>query len=162
MYIWLCKQRGEDMDKTIKDLAKEIGVSVQAVHQAKNKLLENETLKKKGNAFVLNPRQQAIIKSSFKTDDKEIPSSNLNESLNILKSELSTLKQYNQVLSNELDTKNKQIEQLHILLLKEKEVKQLPENIADDLEPEARKASVYKREESPKKRKWYEIFTKKE
>lgn len=128
------------MHKTVKELSNEIGVSLQAVHQAINKLLEKETLEKKGNAYILNPIQQAIIRDNFKIEKEKPssisssnPSSTLSNLVDTLKSELdmknqriqelqeqvkasskpsSTLREYIDTLKDELDTKNNQIESI--------------------------------------------------
>lgn len=103
------------MDKTITEVAKELSVSRQAVHQAVDKLLDKKKLNKKGNTYLLNPNQQKVIMGSFEKPVDEELSSELSSNL------INTLQSQNNLLSKELENKNKQINELHILLLKEKE-----------------------------------------
>lgn len=103
------------MDKTITEVAKELSVSRQAVHQAVDKLLDKKKLNKRGNTYLLNPKQQKVIMESFEKPVEEELSSDLSSNL------INTLQSQNDLLSKELENKNKQINELHILLLKEKE-----------------------------------------
>lgn len=135
------------MYKTITELSKDIGVSRQAVHQAIDKVLDKDSLNKKGNAFILNDKQQAKVKKYFNIEDTE-PSSK----------ESSELSRTLQIFTTELEVKNKQIEQLHkqiselhILLLREKENNILPEGKDSNIKEVAP-------EKEPTKRKWYQIF----
>lgn len=107
------------MDKTITEIAKELSVSRQAVHQSIDKLLDKKKLNKKGNTYLLNPKQQKVITESFqKPLEEELSSKLSSESSSNL---INTLQTQNDFLSKELENKNKQINELHILLLKEKE-----------------------------------------
>lgn len=138
----------KDMYKTITELAKELSVSRQAIHQAIDKLLDKDKLDKKGNSFILNEQQQAIVRSDFNHDDNE-PSSKTSK--NISTDLIITLQEHNAFLIKELENKNKQINELHILLLKEKDTLKLTdhEETPSDEEPI---------EQEPKQRKWYDIF----
>ena len=135
------------MYKTITELSKDIGVSRQAVHQAIDKVLDKDSLNKKGNAFILNDKQQAKVKKYFNIEDTE-PSSK----------ESSELSRTLQIFTTELEVKNQQIKQLHkqiselhILLLREKENNTLPEGKDSNIKE-------VDPEKEPTKRKWYQIF----
>lgn len=113
------------MDKTISQIAKELSISRQAVHQAIDKLLDKKKLNKKGNAFVLNTKQQEVLIKYFNKesdDDSSRTSSESSSNLTI------ALQRQNEFLMRELEIKNQQINELHILLLKEKEKHILIEN----------------------------------
>lgn len=141
------------MHKTITELSRELSISRQAIHQVIDKLLDKKTIQKKGNAFILNTKEQRIITDYFIDDSKESSSSKSSSDLT------SVLQQQNEFLMKELENKNKQIEELHILLLKEKDIKQLPENI-EASENKKQSQEIYK-ETKKQSKKWYEIFTKK-
>lgn len=103
------------MDKTITEIAKELSVSRQAIHQSVDKLFDKDKLNKRGNSYLLNPKQQKVIRESFQKPLEKEMSSELSSNL------INTLQTQNDLLSKELENKNKQINELHILLLKEKE-----------------------------------------
>lgn len=103
------------MNKTISEIAKDLSVSRQAIHQSLDDLLDKKKLKKRGNTYLLNPSQQRLIIEYFQKSSDEELSTNLSTNL------ITTLQSQNELLSKELDSKNKQINELHILLLKEKE-----------------------------------------
>ena len=107
------------LDKTITEIAKELSVSRQAIHQSIDKLLDKEKLKKRGNSYLLNPKQQKVIIESFQKPLEEELSSKLSSELS--SNLINTLQTQNDFLSKEIENKNKQINELHILLLKEKE-----------------------------------------
>lgn len=141
------------MHKTISELAKESQVSRQAIHQAIDKLLDKSKLNKKGNSFILDDQQQAIIRDSFTIKGEGPSSKSSSKSSNNSSSELTTtLQQQNKFLIQELENKNKQINELHILLLKEKEEPKFLELIDQE-------ESI--KDQEPKKRKWYDRFKRK-
>lgn len=113
------------MDKTISQIAKELSISRQAVHQAIDKLLDKKKLKKKGNAFVLNTKQQEVLIKYFNKESDDESSRTSSESSSNL---TIALQRQNEFLMRELEIKNQQINELHILLLKEKEKHILIEN----------------------------------
>lgn len=136
------------MYKTVTEIADELSISRQAVHQAVDKLLDKRNLRKKGNAFMLDSREQGLIYEYFNHRPKDTASSSSSESSSRSSSSLITsLQQQNEFLMQELSAKNKQISELHILLLKEKESYKL-------LEAEAETAAT----SEPKKKKWYHFF----
>lgn len=125
------------MDKTITEIAKELSVSRQAVHQSIDKLLDKDKLNKKGNTYLLNPKQQKVIMESFQKPLEEELSSNLSSKLS--SNLINTLQSQNDFLSKELENKNKQINELHILLLKEKENNLLLISEKEEIEVETKK-----------------------
>lgn len=138
------------MYKTIKELADEMSISRQAVHQALDKVVDKEKLNKKGNAFILNSREQKLIFDFYKFSPEETSSSESQSSFKQTSSNLtSTLQQQNDFLMRELENKNKQINELHILLLKEKENTKLIGTKDNKNE-----------KEKTKKKRWYDIFNK--
>lgn len=144
------------MHKTVRDLADELSISRQAVHQALDKLLDKEKINKKGNAFLLNKAEQVVIYDFFGYEYKENASSDRQASDKQASSErqatvkqesselTTTLQSQNEFLMRELENKNKQINELHILLLKEKEKQPLIEE--------------KKTEQEEQKRKWFEFW----
>lgn len=107
------------MDKTISELASELSISRQAIHQSLDNLIDKKKLNKKGNTYLLSPTQQKIIRDYFNKKDEEELSSEL--SSNLSTQLITTLQSQNELLNKEIENKNKQISELHILLLKEKE-----------------------------------------
>lgn len=131
------------MDKTITEIAKELSVSRQAIHQSIDKLLDKEKLKKRGNSYLLNPKQQKVIIESFQKPLEEELSSKLSSELS--SNLINTLQTQNDFLSKELENKNKQINELHILLLKEKENNLLLISEKEEIKEEDTKKSFLKK-----------------
>lgn len=131
------------MDKTITEIAKELSVSRQAIHQSIDKLLDKEKLKKRGNSYLLNPKQQKVIMESFQKPLEEELSSKLSSELS--SNLINTLQTQNDFLSKELENKNKQINELHILLLKEKENNLLLISEKEEIKEEDTKKSFLKK-----------------
>lgn len=131
------------MDKTITEIAKELSVSRQAIHQSIDKLLDKEKLKKRGNSYLLNPKQQKVIIESFKKPLEEELSSKLSSELS--SNLINTLQTQNDFLSKEIENKNKQINELHILLLKEKENNLLLISEKEEIKEEDTKKSFLKK-----------------
>lgn len=139
------------MYKTITELSKELSISRQAIHQVLDKLIDKKELSKKGNAFILNTEEQDIIRYYF---NNEVEGRSSSKSSSESSSNFTMiLQQQNEFLMRELENKNKQIDELHILLLKEKEKYQLTEG---------KEVIENKKEESKevKSKKWYHIFKK--
>lgn len=164
---------GAFMYKTISELSKELHVSRQAIHQAVDKLLDKNNLSKKGNSFILDDRQQAIIRNSFDFEIEEPPSESSSKTSSDLTSNLITILQdQNTFLEREIENKNKQINELHILLLKEKEMHLLTQNKEEPMEEEKeihpeknqpkKTESEEVSEEPKKKRKWFNLFRRNE
>lgn len=131
------------LDKTITEIAKELSVSRQAIHQSIDKLLDKEKLKKRGNSYLLNPKQQKVIIESFKKPLEEELSSKLSSELS--SNLINTLQTQNDFLSKEIENKNKQINELHILLLKEKENNLLLISEKEEIKEEDTKKSFLKK-----------------
>lgn len=131
------------LDKTITEIAKELSVSRQAIHQSIDKLLDKEKLKKRGNSYLLNPKQQKVIIESFQKPLEEELSSNLSSELS--SNLINTLQTQNDFLSKEIENKNKQINELHILLLKEKENNLLLISEKEEIKEEDTKKSFLKK-----------------
>lgn len=131
------------MDKTITEIAKELSVSRQAIHQSIDKLLDKDKLNKKGNSYLLNPKQQKVIMESFQKPLEEELSSKLSSELS--SNLINTLQTQNDFLSKELENKNKQINELHILLLKEKENNLLLISEKEEIKEEDTKKSFLKK-----------------
>ena len=131
------------MDKTITEIAKELSVSRQAIHQSIDKLLDKEKLKKRGNSYLLNPKQQKVIIESFQKPLEEELSSKLSSELSCYL--INTLQTQNDFLSKEIENKNKQINELHILLLKEKENNLLLISEKEEIKEEDTKKSFLKK-----------------
>lgn len=152
------------MSKTITELSKELSISRQAIHQVLDKLVDKKKLRKKGNAFVLNVKEQDIIKEYFMRNTEEESSNKSSTILRELSTDLTiTLQQQNEFLMRELEIKNKQIEELHVLLLREKETNILSESKKDsrvdfNLSKDEDESEQEKKES--KKRRWYDIFRK--
>lgn len=150
------------MHKTITELSRELSISRQAIHQVIDKLLDKKSIQKKGNAFILNTKEQGIIVDYFRDDSKVYSSSKSSKTSSDL---TSVLQQQNEFLMKELENKNKQIEELHILLLKEKdsnrlvEAKEVPKYENHEYENHEIKKNEKKiKTDKIKKKKWYEIF----
>lgn len=131
------------LDKTITEIAKELSVSRQAIHQSIDKLLDKEKLKKRGNSYLLNPKQQKVIIESFQKPLEEELSSKLSSELS--SNLINTLQTQNDFLSKEIENKNKQINELHILLLKEKENNLLLISEKEEIKEEDTKKSFLKK-----------------
>lgn len=131
------------LDKTITEIAKELSVSRQAIHQSIDKLLDKEKLKKRGNSYLLNPKQQKVIIESFQKPLEEELSSKLSSELSSYL--INTLQTQNDFLSKEIENKNKQINELHILLLKEKENNLLLISEKEEIKEEDTKKSFLKK-----------------
>lgn len=101
--------------KTIRQIADEIGVSKQAVRDEIKKQKMQSDLRKVGNQFTLTKQQGKCLKQAFSS--RKTQSENANESQSDLQS---TLHLY-EILKEELEAKNRQIEELTIELAKERE-----------------------------------------
>ena len=136
------------MDKTISQMATELSISRQAVHQALDKVLDKKKLNKRGNAFVLNTQQQEVLIKYFNKEPEDDLSSESSTSSSESTSNLTiTLQRQNEFLMRELEVKNQQINELHILLLKEKEKHNLIENEEEgkSFTPKEKKQSLWEK-----------------
>lgn len=131
--------------KTIKQIAEELGVSKTAVRKKIENLGLHSGLRKNGNQFVIDEKQEKLIKSAFfeekdkKTETKSETSS---------RTETETVFDLVSVLEKELSAKNEQIAHLQKLLDQEQQLRMISEQKL--LQIEENKTV----EESPKKKKW--------
>ncbi|WP_368254192.1 DUF536 domain-containing protein [Enterococcus faecium] len=104
-------------DKTIKELAEEIGVSKQAVWQKLKKdssIDLQQFMSKKGNTVYVSKNGQNIIKSMFKRENKNI---NNKKNVNVDDNELTFLKDLIYELQNEKKELHKLLDQQQQLTL---------------------------------------------
>lgn len=99
--------------KTIKQLADELGVSKQAVRDKIAKLGLHSTLQRKGNQLCISKAQEKLIKSAFSPNQLQSKNANI---LFENSSESQTTLHLISMLQNELDIKNKQIDELNARL----------------------------------------------
>ena len=131
--------------KTIKQIAEELGVSKTAVRKKIENLGLHSGLRKNGNQFVIDEKQEKLIKSAFfeekdkKTETKTETSS---------RTETETVSDLVSVLEKELSAKNEQIAHLQKLLDQEQQLRMISEQKL--LQIEENKTV----EESQKKKKW--------
>ena len=97
------------MELTIKQLADEIGVSKTAIRKKIENLGLRSSLRKNGNQFVIDEKQQSLIKSAF-LNETETESQTKTQTGS--QTETETVSDLVSVLKQELDAKNKQIEDL--------------------------------------------------
>lgn len=99
--------------KTIKQIADEIGVSKQAVRDEIAKQGLQSSLRKNGNQFAIDERQEMLIKSAFerrmgaKLNEKTLQSETQSDTV------IDVLVKQSEMLQKELEIKNKQIEELN-------------------------------------------------
>ena len=97
------------MELTIKQLADEIGVSKTAIRKKIENLGLRSSLRKNGNQFVIDEKQQSLIKSAF-LNETETESQTKTQTGS--RTETETVSDLVSVLKQELDAKNRQIEEL--------------------------------------------------
>jgi len=103
--------------KTIKQIADEIGVSKQAVRDKIAKLSLQSTLRKNGNHFAIDEKQEAAIKQAFEEKSQsEIDNQSTSETQSTLRFENSQTDRLIDMLQAELNMKNKQIDELNARL----------------------------------------------
>lgn len=117
-------------DKTIKEIAEEIGVSKQAVWQKLKKDSSTDLqqfMSKKGNTFYVSKNGQNIIKSMFKRENENI---NNKKNANVDDNELTFLKDLIYELQNEKKELHKLLDQQQQLTL---QANQQIENLQEQL-----------------------------
>lgn len=113
------------MPKTIKQIAEEIGVSKQAVRDEIAKQGLQSSLRKNGNQFAIDEELEKLIKSAFdgrtiaKLNAKTLQSKTQSKTQS--EKTVDVLLKQSEMLQNELEIKNKQIEELNAELAKERE-----------------------------------------
>jgi len=99
--------------KTIKQIADEIGVSKQAVRNQIAKLGLQTSLRKNGNQFAINEKQEALIIQAFLDKSQSTSANGLqSELVTTLQSSLRFLEQENEFLRRQLEVKDEQLERL--------------------------------------------------
>lgn len=106
-----------NQEKTIKQLADELGVSKQAIRDKIAKLKLSDKLQINGNQFVISKSQENLIKSAFIENKLQSKNEKLlcdnSQTLQLL---CSALQEQLSVLQKQLDVKDKQIEDLNLRL----------------------------------------------
>lgn len=108
------------MDKTIKQIADELGVSKTAVRKKIENLGLSDKLKIIGNRIAVDERQEALIKSAFlekepKTENRKQVSEK-SETLQLVSDMVSALKEQLQEKDRQLAEKDKQLNALQNML----------------------------------------------
>lgn len=131
------------MAKTIKQIADEIGVSKTAVRKKIENLGLRSSLQKNGNQFVIDEKQEKIIKSVFSKGKTETESEIKKET------ESETVSALVSMLKKELEAKNEQISNLQKLLDQEQQLRMVTEQKLLQIEEK-------KNEEIVKKKRWWQ------
>ncbi|MCL2289141.1 MAG: hypothetical protein FWC34_00320 [Bacteroidetes bacterium] len=96
--------------KTIKQTAEKIGVSKQSIRNQINKLGLQNSLHKKGNQFLINDEQEALILKGFEKNSKgEIEKTLQSEVITGLRNALRILEQDIDFLKKQIEKKDEQI-----------------------------------------------------
>lgn len=108
------------MAKTIKQIADELGVSKTAVRKKIENLGLQSSLRKNGNQFAIDERQETLIKSAFGENESQTENrksvSEKTETLQLVSDVVSVLKEQLSEKDKQLEAKDKQIEQLNARL----------------------------------------------
>lgn len=108
------------MDKTIKQIADELGVSKTAVRKKIENLGLSDKLKTIGNRIAVNERQEALIKSAFREKEPKTenpkPVGEKSETLQLISDMVSALKEQLQEKDRQLAEKDKQLNALQNML----------------------------------------------
>ena len=136
------------MDKTIKQIADELGVSKTAVRKKIANLGLRSGLQKNGNQFAIDEEQEKLIKSAFLENTTETKSETSS------RTETETVSTLVSMLQRELEAKNEQIAQLHKLVDQQQQLTaQLQQKLSlleeKNEEPE---------DESELPKKWWQIW----
>jgi len=99
--------------KTIKQIADELGVSKQAVRNQIAKLDLQTSLRKNGNQFAINEKQETLIIQAFSDKSQSENANSLqSELVTTLQSSLRFMEQENEFLRRQLEVKDEQLERL--------------------------------------------------
>ena len=114
------KNRQKQSDKSIKEIAEELGVSKTAVRKQIANLGLQTSLRKIGNQFAIEKEQETLIKSAFSQKQSQTKIANqvsdfANQSETSLRL-VSMLQHELEIKNRELEIKNKQIEELNARL----------------------------------------------
>lgn len=111
------------MEKSIKDIADELGVSKQAIRKEIDNLGLQTKLKKNGNQFVIDKTQETLIKSNFLSRRDKQPKDKPNEKdLHFL---ISVLEKQLDIKDRQISEKDKQIEDLQNLFNQEQQLRMI-------------------------------------
>lgn len=106
--------------KTIKELADELGVSKTAVNKKIDNLGLRSSLRKNGNQFAINKKQESLIKSEFHESKGVNQKANQSQTNSAI---VDTLLKQSEILQRELEVKNKQIAEMQKLLDQEQQLR---------------------------------------
>jgi HTH domain. len=99
--------------KTIKQIADELSVSKQAVRNQIAKLGLQTSLRKNGNQFAINEKQEALIIQAFCDKSQSKNANSLqSETVTALQLSLRFMEQENEFLRRQLEAKDEQLERL--------------------------------------------------
>lgn len=152
-------------DKTIKELAEELGISKQAIRKHLAKLPPTLSVTKTGRVHTLNPDVQAFIRNRV-TAVTDNPDSNQNNEVTTLKDVvISDLKQDKIDLKNQVSELQKLLDQQQQLTLQSnKRIEQLEAQLQIDSETsEEKKASAEEQQTDPdsvQDKKWWHFLKK--
>ncbi len=153
------------MDKSIREIAEEIGVSKQAVRKEIASLGLQTSLQKKGNQFVIDEKQENLIKTSFKARNKEkFENYNAKQNENQTQTEsqsetkqtealINMLQKELDVLHKQLEEKDKQLENAHKLIDQEQQLRMVSEQ---------KLLSLEEKQDQPKERGFFSRIFKSE
>lgn len=126
--------------KTIKQIADELGVSKTAVRKKIENLGLRSGLRKNGNQFAIDEKQEKLIKSAFAESGTETETETSSQT------ETETVSVLVSMLQRELDAKNEQIAHLQKLLDQEQQLRMVTEQKLLQIED--------KKEQEETKKKW--------
>lgn len=153
-------------DKTIKELADELGVSKQAIRKHLAKLPPTLSVTKTGRVYTLNPDIQEFVRTKVTLGTSKVTDNNNNN----INTEISTFEHQIGYLEIQINTKDKQINKLHELLDQQQQltlqanqqIKQLQEQLLLTTETkEEKEAAVEKtssENESVSTKKWWAFW----
>lgn len=133
------------MGKTIKQIADELGVSKTSVRKKIDNLGLRSSLQSNGNQFLIDEKQEELIKAAFRGNKSQTKSQTESETVSSLIS----------ILQEELARKDAQIENLQKLLDQEQ---QLHMHTKQQLQLLEQKEDIIE-EPEPTKKKWWQFFS---
>lgn len=148
--------------KTIKQIADEIGVSKQAVRDEIAKQGLQSSLRKNGNQFAIDEKQEKLIKSAFelrmgaKLNEKTLQSETQSDTV------INVLVKQSEMLQKELEIKNKQIEELNERLAENQKLLDQEQQLHAMTKQELKllEVKMEKQEQPPEgeKKPWWKIW----
>lgn len=147
------------MDKTIKQIADDLGVSKTAVRKKIDNLGLRSSLRKNGNQFVINKTQEKAIITAFNRKDKTETGSQTSQT------ETETISALISMLQNELEMKNKQIKELNERLTENQRLLDQEQQLHAMTKQELKRLEVKDEapepeEPEPQKKSWLNFFRK--